>query len=84
MRDDTQGEKRTAQAEAVEATPAIEGAAGLQSIGDMPSAPGVEELTSARVIEELAHLTETVERQGTDQQQVIERNGKRAEGERQH
>lgn len=71
MRDDTQGEKRTAQAEAVEATPAIEGAAGLQSIGDMPSAPGVEELTSARVIEELAHLTETVERQGTDQQRIL-------------
>lgn len=71
MRDDTQGEKRTALAEAVEATPAIEGAAGLQNIGDMPNAPGVEELTSARVIEELAHLTETVERQGTDQQRIL-------------
>ena len=71
MRDDTQGEKRTAHAEAVEATPAIESAAGRQNIGGMSNVPGVEELTSASVIEELAHLTETVERQGTDQQRIL-------------
>lgn len=71
MRDDTQDEKRTVLAEAVEATPAIASAAGRQNIGGMPNVPGVEEFTSVSVIEELAHLTETVERQGTDQQRIL-------------
>lgn len=71
MRDDTQDEKRTVLAEAVEATPAVASAAGRQNIGGIPNVPGVEELTSVSVIEELAHLTETVERQGTDQQRIL-------------